>query len=259
MVLAALVTIGIALGFVSQNFYPGLIGVNISPETGTLVVRAISGSDSGGTPIAGASVLIDAGVSGEKSELLQTNSSGEVRVQLEAGTHSLVVYNDHFSITDNSVPVQSKGTTTASVYVRAYLVRPVFTQLPDPDDTGYANIWDPITIAVNASSVDVLLTNANVFFNVAYAPGTSTAGGTTAIALSSSSSSTSSSSSQAGPSSSTPGEVRAILFSQPIGPSDGSTTGLWWTSWEPSVPLLLTGLSSLSLVTYTASIEVLPT
>jgi hypothetical protein len=239
--LAALVTFGIALGFVSLDFYAGVLLLPNSPETGTLVVKAVTGTAAQGTPIVGATVLIDAGSTGKTSEVL-TNSSGEAQLQLPVGTHTLMVYNSQFSI-PGSVSVQNKATTTADVYVRRYLVRPVFTELTDPDQTGYVSSWQPITVAVNSSSANLLLTSNIVFFNAVYAPGTKTAGST----------STSATSSQGGASSSPSNEIPAIPFSEPV---NGSATGLWWFTWLPTVPLPISGLSGLTLSTYSARIQV---
>jgi hypothetical protein len=257
LLLAVLVTMGMALAFVSSNFYTGVFLSPKSSESGLLVVKVVSGTATQGTPIVGATVLIDAGsrASGE----FTTNPSGEVEVQLSVGNHSLAVFNDQFRA-ERSVPIQDKDTTITDVYVTRNSVSPVLTEFTDPDGTGYANVWQPITTAVNASSANLLLSSDGVFFDAAYVPGTNTTSSSTSLTTSTNTTSTmtaadatsatSSSSQGASPASNV---IRALAYSQPI---NGSATGLWWFSWLPSVPLSLAGLSNLTLSTYSAEIQV---
>lgn len=225
LLLVALVVFGLALGVVSLGFYTGIL-IPHSEENGILVVKALMVTSSLGVPIVGATVLVDAGAVGKTTEVLFTNSSGEALLQLPVGAHSLVVYNEQFSIPD-SFSILNNRTTTADVYVSHYLVTPVFSDLKDPDYTGNVSSWQPITTAVNSSSAQLLLSSTAVFFNAAYAP---TGGGSLL-----------------------PEEVHAILYSQPV---SGGTDGLWWISWQPTTALKVTDLSSLTLSTYSATIQV---
>lgn len=239
IVLTVLLAFGMALGAVSLDFHNGILRLTVNDDSGTLVVKVMTGLAGQESPIANASVIVS--TRGEAGPLLQTNSDGEVKLQLLVGNYTLIVYNDQFSVS-GSASIQNKATTTASVYVKRYLVAPLLTELDDPDDTGYVSIWQHVTVAVNSSSADLLLASTAVFLDTAYTLGT--ANGTTVATTSSS---------PTGVLPPATSDTRAILYSEPI---NSSATGLWWFSWEPTAPLALAGLSAVTLSTYSASMQV---
>jgi hypothetical protein len=244
LLLVTLAVLAVVIGTVSSGLSSPLLGLALSspkplraatsaaPVPGLLLVR-VSMYGAGGvspsfglseeTPVANATVSVGSGVPGSPSLLMSTNSSGEAEVKLLPGNYALEVSNTEFSAFKD-VSVVGYGTTIATVTVNKSETKPVFSDMSDADGSGYVGPWQQISLAVNSSSAKLILSSDDFFLDPAYSNQSATSA------------------------------VAAAIVSAP---ADPSASGLLWFIVRPASFIPVTGLSSLSIATYTASMKVI--
>lgn len=248
LLLATLLVLAIALGTVSTGLSSPLFGLAVklprppppstpppAPIAGQLLVEvSLYGTGNGTSPVANATVSIVSGVLGSPSLLLATNSSGEAEASLLAGDYALKVYNTEFS-TFADIHVVAYNTTIATVSASKSETQPVFSDLSDEDGSGYVGPWQQISVAVNSSSARLILSSDAFFLDSVYpltagVNGQAFVGGLNVTK-----------------------EVSAVIISEP---THTSSPGLFWFVVQPSSFISVTGLSDLTIATYTASMKV---
>jgi hypothetical protein len=249
LLLATLAVLAIALGTVSTGLSSPLFGLAVKlprppppstppppPIAGKLLVEvSLYGTGNGTSPVANATVSIVSGVVGSPSMLLATNSSGEVEASLLAGDYTLEVYNTEFS-TFADIHVVAYNTTVATVSASKSETQPVFSDLSDEDGSGYVGPWQQISVAVNSSSAKLILSSNAFFLDAVYPPTVASNGGTFPPFLPN-----------------VTKEVSAVVISEP---THTSAAGLFWFIVQPSSFISVTGLSDLTIATYTATMKV---
>jgi hypothetical protein len=253
LLLVTLAVLAIVLGTASTGLSSPLFGLTVNlphpappapppaPISGQLLVNvSLYGASGGASPVAGATVSVGSGVLGSPPQLLATNSSGEVETPRYPGNYTLEVYNTEFS-TFAEIHILASTTTVATVSVNKSETQPVLTDLSDEDGSGFVGPWQQISIAVNSSSAELILSSGTFFLDAVYTPATTTNGSPVTIVANGVNLPT------------VTNETRAVVLSEP---TNASSPGLLWFVVQPTRFISVTGLSDLTIASYTASIKV---
>ncbi len=184
----------------------------------------------------------------------QTNSSGELEVALPQGNYSAALSYPEFH-GSSAFSVEQNYTTDVSATVSKHTYPAVFTDIQDPDASGFLNPWSPVTMAVATGSAPSL--NASLFLEGSYGSGASVTTETfttvypppTPLTLGSNFSGVLTVSVPA-----SPVDNPVKLVSANPGTYDG--TEVDWLTLQPQEFSQWSGFSSLDLLTYTVSLEV---
>jgi uncharacterized membrane protein len=172
---------------------------------------------------------------------LKTNSSGEAQASVAPGTYVVTVSGPLFSNTTR-LEVYSNETTEADVIVSELSDQAAFADLSDQDSSGSVAPWQSIVVAVVASSA--ITNHSSYFLDLSYGP-ESVTGPLTSL------SSPSSSLTSLGRQAQVPVTVVSSQTSTDLGES------LLWLTVRPQTFLLLQGMQSLDLATYSATMRVI--
>ncbi|MDA4136947.1 MAG: hypothetical protein OK449_08160 [Thaumarchaeota archaeon] len=253
LLLVTLAALAIVLGTASTGLSSPLFGLSVTlphpappappptPISGKLLVNvSLYGAGGGASRVAGATVSIGSGVIGSPPQLLTTNSSGEAETSLYPGNYTLEVYNTEFS-TFADIPLLASNTTVATVSVNKSETQPILSDLSDEDGSGFVGPWQQISIAVNSSSAMLVLSSSVLFLDAVYSPTVTTNELPVTVAANGVNLPT------------VTNETRAVVISEP---TNASAPGLLWFVVQPKHFISVTGLSDLTIASYTASMKV---
>jgi len=204
------------------------------PAPGFVVASASLVNGSGSTPIPNATVSVRVQASVNPALELKTNSSGEAEASVAPGAYVVTVSDPLFSNT-TSLNVYSNATTEAQVTVSELADQASFADLSDEDSSGSVAPWQSIVVA-NKSSY---------FLDLSYGPESITG------PLTSPSSSPSSLLTSLG----RQAQVPVTVVSSQTSAIGGAP--LLWLTLRPQTFVLLQGMQSLDLATYSAATRVI--
>jgi len=212
------------------------------PAPGFVVASASLVNGSGSTPIPNATVSVRVQASVNPALELKTNSSGEAEASVAPGAYVVTVSDPLFSNT-TSLNVYSNATTEAQVTVSELADQASFADLSDEDSSGSVAPWQSIVVAVSASSA--IANKSSYFLDLSYGPESITG------PLTSPSSSPSSLLTSLG----RQAQVPVTVVSSQTSAIGGAP--LLWLTLRPQTFVLLQGMQSLDLATYSAATRVI--